>query len=442
MKLTAEIKATQTITPQLIGTMTILSYSAKELEDYLVELSCENPMAELVRPQEAQPVDTGNFVQQLRWLRQSDRQNRSYYVNEASESAPIAAPADCTLADFLREQLMTKSLSNSLSHTLLVLIDCLDDHGFYPGTARELAQLAGTDLAAAELALTTLKSLEPAGVGAKDVTECLLLQLQRQPATALAQKLLQTYGLNLTASSAKLSRQLGASTADVEAALQQIRSLSPYPANGFSSGDAVIYVRPDLYIREQDGQLVVTGNETAAPSLQINAQYLRMLEQEPDPEVQQYLRKKLSQLQQVIRDMGNRQSTMLRCGQVIARRQQTFLLGGSLQKMTLRDVAEELEVHESTVSRTVRDKYIECPRGILPMSSFFSRSAGQNPTMGRETIKSAIQQLISAEDSAHPSSDERLVSLLAARHITISRRAVAKYRAELGILPASARKRA
>ncbi len=441
MKLTAEIKATQTITPQLIGTMTILSYSAKELEDYLVELSCENPMAELVRPQEAQPTNTGNFVQQLRWLRQSDRQNRSYYVNEASESAPIAAPADCTLADFLREQLMTKSLSNSLSHTLLVLINCLDDHGFYPGTARELAQLAGTDLAAANLALTTLKSLEPAGVGAKDVTECLLLQLQRQPATALAQRLLQTYGLNLTASSAKLSRQLGASTADIDAALKQIRSLSPYPANGFSSGDAVIYVRPDLYIREQDGQLVVTGNETASPSLQINDQYLRMLEQEPDPEVQQYLRKKLSQLQQVIRDMGNRQSTMLRCGQVIARRQQAFLLGGSLQKMTLRDVAEELEVHESTVSRTVRDKYIECPRGILPMSSFFSRSAGQNPTMGRETIKSAVQQLISAEDSAHPSSDERLVSLLAARHITISRRAVAKYRAELGILPASARKR-
>lgn len=442
MKLTAEIKATQTITPQLIGTMTILSYSAKELEDYLVELSCENPMAELVRPQEAQPADTGNFVQQLRWLRQSDPQNRSYYVNEASGSAPIAAPADCTLADFLREQLMTKSLPNSLSHTLLVLIDCLDDHGFYSGTARELAQLAGTDLAAANLALTTLKLLEPAGVGAKDVTECLLLQLQRQPATALAQRLLQTYGLNLTASSAKLSRQLGVSTADIDAALQQIRRLSPYPANGFSSGDAVIYVRPDLYIREQDGQLVVTGNETASPSLQINAQYLRMLEQEPDPEVQQYLRKKLSHLQQVIRDMGNRQSTMLRCGQVIARRQQAFLLGGSLQKMTLRDVAEELEVHESTVSRTVRDKYIECPRGILPMSSFFSRSAGQNPTMGRETIKSAIQQLISAEDSAHPSSDERLVSLLAARHITISRRAVAKYRAELGILPASARKRA
>ena len=140
--------------------------------------------------------------------------------------------------------------------------------------------------------------------------------------------------------------------------------------------------------------------------------------------------------------MGNRQSTMLRCGQVILERQRSFLLGGELQKMTLRDVAEELEVHESTVSRTVRDKYIECPRGVLTMSSFFSRSVGQNPTMGRETIKSAIQQLIAAEDPAHPGSDEQLVDLLAARHITISRRAVAKYRAELGILPASARKRA
>lgn len=125
----------------------------------------------------------------------------------------------------------------------------------------------------------------------------------------------------------------------------------------------MIYVRPNLYIREQDGELVVSGNEASAPSLQINGQYLRMLEQETDPEVQQYLRQKLSQLQQVIRDMGNRQSTMLRCGQAILERQRSFLLGGELQKMTLRDVAEELEVQESTVSRTVRDKYIECHHG-------------------------------------------------------------------------------
>ena len=443
MKLTTEIKATQTITPQLIGTMTILSYSAKELEDYLVELSCENPMAELVRPRELQAAPAGNFVQQLRWLRQSDRQNRSYYAGEASDSIPIAAPADPTLAGFLQEQLMTRALSKPLSHTLQVLIDCLDDHGFYPGTTEELALLAGTAVSTAQQAQSILKALEPAGVGARDVTECLLLQLQRQSSTALAQRLLQTYGLKLGAvSPRKISQQLGVPAAAVDTALGQIRRLSPYPANGFSSGDAVIYVRPDLYIRELDGQLIVTGNETAAPSLQINGQYLRMLEQEPDPEVQQYLRKKLSQLQQVIRDMGNRQSTMLRCGQVILARQRDFLLGGELQKLTLRDVAEELEVHESTVSRTVRDKYIECPRGLLPMSSFFSRSAGQNPTMGRETIKAALGQLIADEDPAHPSSDERLVSLLSARHITISRRAVAKYRAELGILPASARKRA
>ena len=443
MKLTAGIKTTQTITPQLIGTMTILSYSAKELEDYLVELSCENPMAELVRPRESQAAAEDHFAQQLRWLRQSDRQNRSYYRDETSAAVPISTPSEDTLADFLREQLMTRSLSKSLAHTLEILIDCLDDRGFYTGTTEELARLAGTDGSVARQALSVLRSLEPAGIGARDVTECLLIQLQRQSSTELAQRLLRACGFQLAAGSVhKIARQLGVSAADVDGALQQIRRLSPYPANGFSSGDAVIYVRPDLYIRKQGGQLVVTGNETTVPSLQINGQYLRMLERESDPEVQQYLRKKLSQLQQVIRDMGNRQSTILRCGQVILERQRDFLLGGELQKMTLRDVAEELSVHESTVSRTVRDKYIECPRGLLPMSSFFSRSAGQNPTIGRETIKSAIEQLIAAEDSAHPSSDERLVSMLAARHITISRRAVAKYRSELGILPASARKRA
>lgn len=442
MKLTTILKPTQTVTPQLIGTMTILSYSSQELEDYLVELTCENPMAELIRPQEPQPDAEGDFIQQLRWLRQSDRQNCSYYVNENEKSIPAAAPADDALSDFLHEQLMTKSLSKPLSHTLNVLIDCLDDHGFYSGTAGELAALAGTDAAAAELALDTLKSLEPAGVGARDVIECLLLQLRRQSSTDLAQTLLRAYGLHLNAVSRhQLAQRFGVSDTAVDAALRQIHSLSPYPANGFSSGDAVIYVRPDLYIQNLNGALVVTGNETATPGLQINAQYLHMLEREKDPEVQQYLRKKLAQIQQVIRDVGNRQSTMLRCGQVIASRQQAFLLGGQLQKMTLRDVAEELEVHESTVSRTVRDKYIQCTRGILPMSSFFSRSAGQNPTMGRESIKSAIRQLIAAEDPVHPSSDEGLVALLAARHITISRRTVAKYRAELGIFPASGRRR-
>ena len=443
MKLTTELKPTQTITPRLIGTMTILSYSSQELEDYLVELTCENPMAELIRPQEPQPDAEGDFIQQLRWLRQSDRQNRSYYVNENEKSIPAAAPADDALSDFLHEQLMTKSLSKPLSRTLNVLIDCLDDHGFYSGTAGELAALAGTDASTAELAQCTLKSLEPAGVGARDVIECLLFQLQRMDEnTALAQQIVAAMGLKLgTVSPQKLARRFHSSLPQVEAALAQIHTLSPYPANGFSSGAATVYIRPDLYLQSENGQLTLTCNEAAVPPLQINSQYLHMLERENDPEVQQYLRQKLSQLQQVIRDMGNRQSTMLRCGQVIVQRQRSFFLGGTLQKMTLRDVAEELEVHESTVSRTVRDKYIACDRGILPMSSFFSRSAGQNPTMGRESIKSAIRQLIAVEDSAHPSSDERLVALLAARHITISRRAVAKYRAELGILPASGRRR-
>ena len=121
--------------------MTILSYSSQELEDYLVELTCENPMAELIRPQEPQPDAEGDFIQQLRWLRQSDRQNRSYYVNENEKSIPAAAPADDALSDFLHEQLMTKSLSKPLSHTLNVLIDCLDDHGFYSGTAGELGSI-------------------------------------------------------------------------------------------------------------------------------------------------------------------------------------------------------------------------------------------------------------------------------------------------------------
>jgi RNA polymerase sigma-54 factor len=165
-----------------------------------------------------------------------------------------------------------------------------------------------------------------------------------------------------------------------------------------------------------------------------------MLETEQDPAVQKYLREKLRQVEQVLHDLGNRKSTMLRCGKLLARHQQAFFQGGSLKKLTLRDAAQELEVHESTVSRTVKDKYIQCDRGLFPMSYFFSRSAGQNPNLCRDNIQEALSQVIAAEDTRHPLSDQQLVSLLSKEHIIISRRTVAKYRSELGILPASARK--
>lgn len=158
-----------------------------------------------------------------------------------------------------------------------------------------------------------------------------------------------------------------------------------------------------------------------------------MLETEQDPAVQKYLREKLRQVEQLIQDLQHWKSTILRCGEILAQRQQRFFRGGSLSKLTLRDVAQELSLHESTVSRTAKDKYLQCDRGLFPMRYFFSRSAGQNPNLCRINIQDTLAKIIAEEDPQHPLSDEQLSKHLAAQHIVISRRTVAKYRSELGI---------
>lgn len=440
MKMELELRSAQSVTPQMITSMRILQCGTQELTEYLSELSYENPILDLQEPPAAEPID--HTVERLRWLRQGDRQNRSYYADEPSKSMPLADPASYTLQDYLREQLLTMSIAPELRHSAEVVIALLDEHGFFTGSISEAARLARCSDCLAQDALALLRQLEPAGVGAADVRECLLLQLERMERDTTLPRRILTEQFRHIQSPARLSAELRAAPEAIESALTLLGGLIPYPADGFASQENTIYIRPDLYIWEEQGRLSARCSEDSLPRVQISGQYLNMLQTEHDPAVQKYLREKLRQVEQVMHDLNNRKSTILRCGEVIAQRQRDFFQGGSLRKLTLRDVAQELEVHESTVSRAVKDKYIQCARGMFPMSSFFSRSAGQNPNLCRTNIQEALSQVIAGEDAGRPYSDQQLSRLLSAQHIVISRRTVAKYRAELGILPASARKRA
>lgn len=441
MKMALDLRQTQTVSPQMIASMTVLQYGLQELRTYLSELSYENPMVELLEP--VSEFQTDDIADRFRWLSQGDRQNRAYYTEDTA-TQPIPAAQDDSLGAYLKQQLLEGNYSGTRLRVLTVLIDSLDEHGFFTGNISEAAQLAHCGEEETQAALEELKRLEPLGVGAKDIRESLLLQLAPiDEDTTLARRIVETHLADLERFSlSRLSTVLEQPVSAVQSALLQIAGLNPYPADGFSGPDATIYVQPDLYIYPEGGILRVTGVEDTLPHIQISKQYLNLLETERDPDLQKYLREKLRQAQQAVHDLSNRQSTILRCGEVLARWQASFFEGGSLKKMTLRDVAEELGVHESTVSRTIKDKYIQCDRGLLPMHAFFSRSAGQNPTLCRENIQQALRALISGEDTNHPYSDERLSMLLADQHITVARRTVAKYRMELGILPASARKQA
>jgi len=441
MRLELNLRVSQTVTPQMVLSMTMLQYSGAELEEYLETISYENPLMELQKPTPETSPDT--FAQQLQWLRNGDRQNRAYYDPSELWQPEPAASQEQTLAAHLKEQILTMPLSRELRRCMEILVELLTPRGFFDGEIAEAARLSGCSLSLAQEALEKLKTLDPPGVGARGFQECMLLQLRRHSTPCdVACRLVQEHFEHLAAwPSQKLASAMGVSRQAVERARDLIAGLNPYPGDGFCTGEEIRYIRPDLHIYETAEGFAVRACEENAPTLSVNHEYLKMLRSEQDPEVQKYLRQKLSQLEQLMKNLKNRKSTMVGCAEIIARRQDAFLRGGSLTKMTLKDVAEEMGVHESTVSRTVRGKYIQCPRGIYEMSFFFSRSAGQNPELSRQQIMARLEQLISSEDPAQPFSDETLAALLAREHMVVSRRTVAKYRMELGILPASARKR-
>lgn len=443
MRLEMNLRMAQTVTPQMILSMTMLQYSSQELEEYLETLAYENPLMDV---EKSVPDNTSSqFAEQLKWLKSCDRQNRVYYTEQDSWMAEAKNShwEQDTLTDYIREQIMTMKISRELRRGMEVIAELLTPRGFFDGSIQEVAALAECPLSVAEEALERIKALEPAGVGAGGFQECMLLQLERlsEDTTVACRLVREHYGHLATWTSQKLASAMGLSRREVELARDRISGLRPYPGDGFSTNEEIHYIRPDLHIYEKDGVFAVSAVEEAVPKVSVNQEYIRMLETEQDPEVQRYLRQKLSQLEQVMKNLGNRRSTMVQCAEIIVGRQQEFFRGGSLVKMTLRDVADEMGVHESTVSRTVRGKYLQCQRGIYEMTALFSRDAGQNIGISRNHIKERIRQLIVAEDPAHPLSDEKIVAALTADNLVLSRRTVAKYRMEMGILAASSRKK-
>lgn len=437
MRLELNLRVAPTVSPQMILSMNMLQYSAQELEEYLEELSYENPLVELKeQPQEPKQ----DFLERIRWLRNGDRQN-PYFTQGEDWRRELPSNREERLADFLREQIMLLDISRELSRAMDVAVDLLNTRGFFDGTPEEIAKLSGCGRETGEEALRRLKTLSPVGVGARDVQESLLLQLRaKQPRNEVAERLVeQAYSHLASWPHGRLAALVGATKQQVEQARGLISTLNPFPGDGFGGGDT-LYVRPDLYVEDVAGELVLRASEAGVPQLVVNEQYLKMLRSQQDPEVEKYLKGKLGELEQVMRSLSNRKSTMVRCGEIIVALQQDFLRGGTLKKMTLRDVAEEMGVHESTVSRTVRNKYIQCSRGLYEMAYFFSGDAGQNYGVSREHIKERLGQIIAQEDPGKPFSDEKLVEQLARENICLSRRTVAKYRMELGILSASGRK--
>ena len=427
----------------------LLRLSTLELESYIRELAQENPLVELEEiPSASHTEGRGDMLGRLRWLEDNDRQNWFYQQFSDEELDPLArigtgGGLEETLVSFLSRQLDRLRLEEGRERLVRYLIYCLDDDGYLRTPLEELASHGAVPLPRLEEALTVLRSLEPAGVGASELSQCLALQLERIGETGPALAIVREH---LEALAQRRDRDIAAglniTPAQVDEARRTIRELDPRPGSVFHRTEQVLYTQPDLVVEEREGRLAVRSAQGDRPPFRMSRYYQRLLERTEDGEVREYLAEKLRQAEDVLWAAEQRGSTVLRCAQVVVERQSGFFRSGpeALRPLETGEVARELKLPESTVGLAVREKYLQCPQGLYPLSWFFSRSAGTGEGLSGTAARRLLLRLIDAEDKTRPLSDQRLSEGMAREGCPISRRTVAKYREELGIPGASGRK--
>jgi RNA polymerase sigma-54 factor len=362
-----------------------------------------------------------------------------------------AAPEE-GMFDQLCEQLRLFDLSPELQHAAVFVAGNLESDGYLRVPAAELAEQLGADVNLVEEAIRLVQQLEPPGIGARSLQECLLLQLERledlgDPGLVeLALRIVtEAFDDLLHQRWDRIRQAFGTTTDRLRAVLYVVRRLELHPGSRLGPTEAVP-IEPDVTVRKVRGQWQVTQDDDGLPRLRLSARYLRLLQSRTlDGETSGFLRERMRAALWFLRSVEQRQNTILKVSEAIVRRQEGFLEQGvvGLRPLVLRDIADDIGMHESTVSRVVANKYIATPRGILPLKFFF-HSAISHAVKGdisSVVVKERIRELIDNEETNRPLSDARIARQLNRLGIRIARRTVAKYREELRIPSSEQRRR-
>jgi RNA polymerase sigma-54 factor len=354
--------------------------------------------------------------------------------------------ADTSLQEDLLEQVRLSDLSEEQRPIAEMIIGNIDDYGYLQASVDELA--FSTNIPAEKITevLKVIQTFHPPGVGARDLRECLLLQLERAGRTdSLEYKIVDRYFDALGKRRLpEIGRGLGLSVDEVQDAVERIGHLEPRPGRAFLP-DNDQYILPEVFVQKVGNEWVVTTNNEHVPHLRISNTYKDLMSQaDSSPEVREYIREKIRAGKFLIKSLHQRQQTILNIAKEIVARQREFLEKGVayLKPLTMLQVAEVVGVHETTVSRAVSAKYMQTPRGIFEMKYFFTSGikTASGVGMSNTSVKDIISDMIKQENPAKPLSDEEIVKLLSEKGIVIARRTVAKYRSELNILPSHLRK--
>ncbi len=478
IRLTQRLSQQLVMTPQLRQAIKILQVSRAELETLIDQELVENPVLEEtpVDREEAasdtldgdnaaaeEPVAAADDregadakdLQEIDWkdylesygndlqgsisgsARDEDDDRRS-----TLENLPVKRQS---LTDHLLWQLRMSELGPTEEYAGALLVGNLDADGYLRMTVEEVAFLGNTDRDVVERVLAHIQHFDPSGVAARSLSECLLIQLgDLGLEDSLAARIVRDHlGLLESRRLDRLAKELGVTVDEVADAARVISVLDPKPARDYGDGE-VRYVTPDVYVHKVGEDYVVTLNEEGLPRLRVSSFYRRMLGSDGSPEARGYIQEKMRAATWLIKSIHQRQRTLYMVTSSIVRFQREFLDRGvyALRPLVLKDVAQDIGMHESTVSRATAGKYVHTPQGTFELKYFFTSSlkSGYGEEVSAESVRERIKAIIEGEDAQKPLSDQHIAEVLCRENVDIARRTVAKYRELMGILPSSKRK--
>ena len=457
-KLSLQLKLGQqlTMTPQLQQAIRLLQMPVLELNTQLQEALETNVMLEQSEPPESpQPGEAPSVVagaesEQAEWgdLYGSGRSNESWAPGDQPQ-IDIPDTSEETLRDHLLWQLEMGHFDPRETAIGATIIDCINDDGYLTDSLENILNILPHDAKFTQdevvAVLKQVQALDPAGVGGRDLAECICIQLEQlssdEPGRTLALKIANN-NLDMVADHEyeMLRRRLQVTENDLDTALALIRSCHPRPGSAIQPS-AATYVVPDVYVRKQDGQWVVDINRSVAPKLRVNQAYADMLKGNGHHTM---LRTQLQEARWLVRSLEIRNDTLLRVAMSIVKRQVEYFEHGeeAMKPMILKDIADELQLHESTISRVTTNKYMHTPRGVLEFRYFFSSqvSGHDGNEQSSTAIRARIKRLIGQESLTKPLSDSKITKMLEEEGTKVARRTVAKYREAMHIPPSSERR--
>ncbi len=473
VRLVAQQRQELTLTPKLLQAMKILQMPLLELDVFLRQELQQNPVLEEVQEEPALDVDEPGVtsdavsIEQDGGMEQQDADDRSLdaFVDEWNdyyfEGSDFSTSPDIQARRDYWESTITgtTSLTHHLLEQLRLTVDDdeeraigewiigeIDERGYFTGSLEEGAQLLGVGVERVEEVLKIVQTFEPAGIGARDLRECLLLQIEQNYPDDERLRVLVSDHLELLEKNQlpRIAATMGIPLEEVKRLAGIVGTLEPRPGRQYST-EATHYIVPDVTVSRVDGRTVVTVTDERTPRLRISPYYRKLLADKNTPkQVTDYVREKYRAARALLQNIEQRKSTIQTVVEAIFEVQEEFLEKGdvALKPLTLQQIADKVGMHEATISRTTRGKYVDTPQGVYELKHFFSSSieTDNGGPQSARSVKSLIADLVRNEDKTQPLSDQEIANLLSERGTNIARRTVSKYRESLGILPSQLRR--